>query len=122
MLPTKIKTHNMNYQEYDKRDLYHSERDGDYSYSEFSEFITLLIERDILDNEIEIGIVKLVDSKGTKILSEKQSKVLAKIVSRYESRECKLCGESIPLNEILDFEYNEGFCSYHKSIMDKNQD
>lgn len=112
----------MNYPEYDISDLYNSAQDGDYSYNEFSEFITQLIEHCILENEIEKGIAALVAAKGTKILSEKQSRVLERVVSRYENEECKLCGEKIPLNEVLNLDDNDGFCNYHKNQMDKDKD
>ncbi len=108
---------------YDENDLKYADQDGDINISEFADFFSQLEENEILDNPTEKGVVALVNSKGTKVLSSKQLNVLKIIVSRYENEECKLCGERIPLNEVLHF-YDEydGFCSYHKHIFDKEND
>ena len=61
-------------------------------------------------------------SKGTSILTTKQSNVLNIIVERYDGKECKICGSSIPMSEILYHEMNKGYCSYHKHQLDKEFD
>lgn len=112
----------MKYPIYEDKDLKFSEQDGDYSVSEFASFISQLIAQDILDNNTEKGIIALVNTTGTKSLSEKQAKVLEMIVSNYYNQKCKICGLDIPLSEVLDLEDNGGLCSYHKhqSDSDKN--
>jgi hypothetical protein len=112
----------MKYPVYDESDLKKDEEDGNYIVSEFTEFISQLIDNKILDNEVEKGIIALVDAKGTSGLSEKQGSVLDTIISRYDGFECKICGEKIPLNEALDFEESDGLCNYHQSQLDKEND
>jgi acid phosphatase family membrane protein YuiD len=110
----------MNFPIYDEADAKFAAHDGNVSIIEFSEFISQLIEQDEFENSTEKGIITLVDSRGTEVLTTKQAKVLEIVISRYEGEECKLCGEPIPLNEVLYHELNDGYCSYHKNQADKN--
>lgn len=112
----------MKYPMYDDKDLKFAEQDGNYPVSDFASFISQLIDQNILYNNIERGIAAFVNSKGTKSLSDKQAKVLEIIVSRYANKECKVCGEKIPLGEVLDLDDNDGLCSYHKQQFDKDKD
>ncbi len=112
----------MKYPPYDSDDLMFAEKDGNNWVSDFADFISQLVEQDILENSTEKGIVAHVNSKGTKLLSPKQGAVLDNIISRYDDKECKLCGAEIPLNEVLNLDENDGLCSYHKYQADKEED
>jgi hypothetical protein len=112
----------MKYPTYDDKDLKFAQHDGNYPVSEFASFLSQLIDKDVLENDTEKGIVSFVNSKGTKSLSDKQAKVLDIIVSRYNNKECKVCGETIPLSEVLDLDDNDGLCNYHKHQFDKDKD
>lgn len=103
---------------YSKSDAYNAHIDGEDRITNFEEFILLLIENDDFQNAKEAGIVAFVKNEGTSALSPKQLYVLEKIVSRYNDKECVICGEKIPLNEVFDD--NDGYCSYHKYVMDKD--
>lgn len=106
--------------EYNKGSLYLAKRDGDHYYTEFAEFISQLIERDLYDDDVERGILAYVKENGTDKLSDKQKYRLEQIVDRYAHEECSICSEPIPLNEALDIDENDGLCSYHKHQMDKD--
>jgi hypothetical protein len=112
----------MKYPLYDNDDLMFAEKDANYPVSDFADFISQLVEQDILENSTEKGIASLVNSTGTKVLSTKQRYVLDVIVSRYDDKECSLCGEKIPFSEVLNFDFNDGLCSYHKNQADKDND
>jgi hypothetical protein len=112
----------MEYPIYDDGDLKFAEKDGNFPVTDFASFISQLLDQHILDNDTEIGIATFVKSKGTKSLSINQAKVLKIIISRYDNEECKVCGEKIPLNEVLDLDDNDGLCSYHKYQSDKDKD
>lgn len=109
----------MKYPIYDDKDLTFAEKDGNYPISDFANFISQLINQDVLDNQTEKGIIAFVKSNGTKSLSYNQGKVLDMIVSRYDSMECLVCGNKIPLSEALDDD-NGGLCSYHRNQADKD--
>lgn len=109
----------MNFPVYNASDLHNAMQDGNHELLEFTEFLSQLSEQEILDNTTEKGILAFVQSKGTEELSTNQAKVLDIILARYDNQECKLCGEKIPLNEVLFLDENDGFCSYHKHMMDK---
>ena len=112
----------MKYTIYDNKDLELAVQDGNYPASEFSNFVSQLIEQERWENDIEKGIIAIVNSKGTRTLSDKQSKVLEIIVSRFDSEECRICGVKIPLSEVFDLDDNDGLCSYHKHQFDKDKE
>ena len=70
---------------YDENDLKYADQDGDINISEFADFFSQLEENEILDNPTEKGVVALVNSKGTKVLSSKHSETTSKPWSRYFS-------------------------------------
>ncbi len=106
--------------EYNKNSLFLAQRDGDHYYTEFAEFISQVLERDLYEDDVERGILAYVNDNGTEKLSDKQMFRLKQIVERYANEECLICSESIPLSEALDIEENNGLCSYHKYQMDKD--
>lgn len=106
--------------EYNENSLYTAEKDGEYYYSEFAEFISQLIERGHYENDTERGILAYVNDKGTDTLSDKQKYRLEQIIDKFAHVEFAICGEPIPLNEVLDIDENDGLCSYHKHQMDKD--
>lgn len=111
----------MNYPIYDKTDQHLSSNEGDQFIAEFSEFVNQLINSDVLDNHVEKVIIAYVDTNGTNNLNEKQAGVLGKLVDQYSHEECKVCGEKIPLNEVLHFlAFNDGYCNFHKNKMDND--
>lgn len=103
----------MKYPEYNQSDLSHAVQDGNYPVSDFHDFIERLIKMDALDHPVEKGIVAWVAERGTSELSVNQRNVLDRIVQRYDSANCLICGEKIPLLEVLDDEH-DGLCSYHR--------
>ncbi len=109
-----------NYPIYSDRDRHFASRDGNYEILVFDEFIEQLQQQEAFVNSVEAGIVAKVDAEGTEGLSEKQGYVLQKIVERHAGQECLICGCSIPLNEVLLD--NDGLCSYHKYVADKDND
>ena len=106
--------------EYNINSLKMAERDGEFYHIDFADFISQLIERDMIDDNTEKGILAFVNDKGTEQLSNKQKFRLEKIVERFADVRCKICGEEIPINEVLDIDENDGLCSYHKHQMDKD--
>lgn len=110
----------MNFPIYDESDVKFASEEGNYPISVFNSFISQLIDEDVLERPEERGVVAFVSSKGTSPLSPNQSKVLSIVVSRYENLECKLCGDPIPLDEALNHDFNDGYCSYHKFQADKD--
>lgn len=108
---------------YNENDLKSAVQDGALNFLEFADFLSQLVENEILENPTEKGVVTLANSKGTEVLSPKQLNVLSIIASKYNNEECKLCGERIPLNEVFHFyDDYDGYCSYHKHVMDKEND
>lgn len=110
----------MDIPEYNMDSLKMAERDGEFYHTDFASFISQLIERDMVDDSTERGILAFVNDNGTEKLSDKQKFRLQKIVERYGREECKICGEKIPLDQVLDIDENDGLCSYHKHQMDKD--
>lgn len=106
--------------EYNMNDIRMAEREGEFYYLEFHEFISQLLDRDLYENDTERGILAYIKDNGTDRLSAKQGYRLNKILERYNNEECNICGEKIPLNEVLDLDDNDGLCSYHKHQMDKD--
>ena len=105
---------------YNKGNLYSAEIDGEYYYAEFADFISQLLERGHFKDDTERGILAYVNVNGTDALSTKQKYRLEQIIDEFANEECSICGEPIPLNEVLDIDENDGLCSYHKYQMDKN--
>ena len=66
--------------------------------------------------EIVEELIKDVDSKGTMILNDVQMLFLEKIITRYE-RNCEICQEKIPLNEIFHL---GKYCSNHAYLNDED--
>ena len=106
--------------EYNESDLKMAERDGEFIYTEFDDFINGLIDRDMIVDPAEKGILAFVRDNGTEKLSTKQRFRLEKIVQKYGTEFCKICSNEIPFNEVLDIGENDGLCSYHKHQMDKD--
>ena len=106
--------------EYNTNSLKMAEADGEFHHTDFAEFISQLIDRDMIDDSAERGILAFVKDNGTDKLSDKQKFRLEKIVQRYADVRCKICGEEIPINEVIDIDDNDGLCSYHKHQMDKD--
>jgi hypothetical protein len=102
----------MNFPEYDMDDLKWSSRDGTIEISEFATFVDELLDSELLEHDVEIGIVKSVQKKGTKGLTPNQAKVLDKITQRYNDVACELCGDTIDLSEVLYSLDNGGYCSH----------
>lgn len=106
--------------EYNINDLKMAERDGEFIYVEFDDFVNGLIDRDMIDDTAEKGILAFVKENGTAKLSPKQKYRLEKIVEEYGTESCTICSEEIPFNEVLDFDENDRLCGYHKHQMDKD--
>lgn len=111
----------MKYPIYDDKDLKFSEQDGNHTVSEFASFISQLIVQDVLNSNTEKGIIAFVNTRGTKLLSDKQAKVLDMIISTYDNKKCKICGTNISLSEVLELDDNDGLCSYHKHESDNEK-
>ncbi|GEM_PF-2976189 len=111
----------MNYPIYNKSDLHFAERDGNQEVIEFADFISQLINADVVDHPVEEGIISLVNDVGTQKLTLKQSKVLEKIVYRYSNTVCRICGENISLSDAL-FLDGKGLCIYHNQQLSKEDD
>lgn len=104
----------MNIPDYTPHDLHIN--DGGEIF-EFQEFISEVIRMELFENEIELGVCKKNLSNGTNGLSNKQLYHIKNIVDRYD-KNCLICGENIPLNEVI---YLDGdYCSYHQNQMDKD--
>lgn len=112
----------MKYPQYDPNESYFAEKDGNYPVSDFTSFVSQLLDLKVLSNPVEKGVIELVNEMGTNQLTAKQGKVLDIIVSRYNNEECKICGVEIPLSEVLYLDENDGMCSYHKNQFDKDKD
>lgn len=104
---------------YRSNQLIREEIEGEYYNSDFAELINELIDRDELENDIEIGIAKKVRAEGTQDLSKNQSYHLQKIFDRYNDVRCNVCDEVVPLNEVLYL--SGGMCSYHQNKYDKDE-
>lgn len=106
--------------EYNMNGLRMAEKDGEFYHSDFADFISQLIDRDMIDDDTERGILAFVNDNGTEKLSPKQKFRLEKILERYADEKCKICGCEIPIDEVLDIDENDGLCSYYKHQMDKD--
>lgn len=110
----------MNYPIYGKQELQFSEQDGAYHISDFHNFITTLLERNILDHVVEEGVAKLVSINGTDTLSTKQKGVLNIILkNNINYSNCNRCQTEIPFSEILDANDNGGYCNYCYHVSQK---
>lgn len=106
----------MEFPVYKEKDLVREIMDGDNYNSDFAKLIEELYERDEFENDIEKGIAAKVIAEGTYNLSKNQSYHVQNIFDRYNDKRCSLCGDNIPLNEVL---YLEGsLCSYHQNQSD----
>ena len=105
-----------NIPKYDIIDIQTAGKDGNFNIEIFSDFIfQLLQQKEELSYE-ERKLIKDVDSKGTMILNDVQMFFLEKIVTRYE-RNCEICQEKIPLNEIFHL---GKYCSNHAYLNDED--
>jgi len=102
--------------EYDEKKLLRENMEGEYSNSDFAEFIETLLNDERYD-DVEKGILAYVKSNGTINLSSAQKYRLQKLVDDYDI-DCSICGESIPVSEVVD--NNDGLCSYHRYVMGKD--
>lgn len=102
----------MNYPIYNKTDLKMAPKDGAYEYIEFHDFISDLVNMELLEHSAEIGIAKYILDNGTKNLSDKQSVILQKILKRYTDLDCSRCGLKIPLSEVISSLDNGDLCGY----------
>lgn len=98
---------------YSSNDLF----EGTSEFNEFSEFISHVIQMKEYHSDIEFGICRKIESDGTEELSDKQLFHIRNIVNR-NSKECAVCGERIPLNEVFLLEGD--LCSYHQHTLNKN--
>lgn len=105
----------MNYPDYYYKDLELLIDDLEHETSQFAFFVNELLNRDIIEDSNERSVLIFVKSKGTSVMSLRQGRVLSQIVDRYNKKECRECGDTIPFDEVLDLEHNHGLCLYHKN-------
>jgi hypothetical protein len=103
---------------YKEKDLVRDVMDGSYYNSDFAQLFQDLLDRDQFENDIEKGIAAQIVAEGTYNLSEKQLWHAQQVFERYNSERCTVCGELIPLNEVLYLD--NGLCSPHQNIFDED--
>ena len=107
----------MDFPIYKTKDLTRELMEGDHYNSNFASLIEELYERDEFDNDTEKGIAAKVIAEGTYALSSNQSYHIQNIFDRYNNKRCGICGEVIPISEVLLLDSN--LCSYHQNQFDK---
>lgn len=110
---------------YKKSDLNLELREGGNYLNLFATFFKKLASYDDTDYKLhkaQIGILAIVNERGTFDLSEAQLDKLQMVVDYYANRKCRKGGCDIPLSEVLDLEESDGLCSYHWHYAQKEED
>lgn len=88
----------------------------------FIDYIEDLLKLGRIDNEISIGITKMVVEKRGDELSEKQWNAFKKYVVEPNFVEsCTACAESVPWCEMLEAVDNGGYCSWCSHMIEKRE-
>ena len=110
----------MEYPKYTMGDLRMVPKDGTFEIEEFHNLIADLLDHDMLENDVEIGIAKYIMDNGTEKLSPKQGYVVNSVLERYCDRSCERCGLTIPLSEVIASELvTGGLCDYCEHMTSK---
>lgn len=91
-----------------------------FSEEDFSSFLSELISGNNLDGQKENGIAQLAIDRGYEKLSKKQQYVLELAISHYYIEECKRCFNEIPWCEMYDANFNKGYCSYCRKMVEND--
>lgn len=94
------------YLEYDEVEVLENEFDSDHC----NDLVESLIENEILEEDIHIGIAKLFLAVGYEKLSEKQKLVFKRYILMPNLCKCRRCEEFIW--EECSFIEDEGLCTY----------
>ncbi len=93
---------------------------GDYNLLDFHEWVQSMVDSSNFNTDAEAGIFKVILSRGTKGLSEKQAWVVDQVEKRYHNRVCGLGGEQLSLVDALNCEMTgSDLCDYHRHAQEK---
>lgn len=89
-----------------------------YIEEDFNSFVEDLIRSGRL-NEEEARIAQYMLDNGYIALSEPQKRVFDNAIRKNSVKECGMCAEDIPWNEMLNALDNGGLCSYCQHVKEK---
>jgi hypothetical protein len=96
----------------------------DYELAEEREkqaFVEHLLQCEMLEGDVAVGVARLYVDKGADGMSDKQRHVLKEhVLGEHMVQECSRCAHEIPWSEQLNALDDGGLCGYCEHMMNKD--